>query len=58
MALWKSGLLADLLEGTWDAANFYPEAFPTELVTWKTMTGLAYEVLIHLQAGRLVGLWY
>jgi hypothetical protein len=58
VALRKSGLLADLLEATWDAANFYPEAFSTELVAWKAITDLASEVSIHFQAGRLVGLWY
>jgi hypothetical protein len=58
VALRKSGLLADLLEGTWDAANFYPEAFSTELVAGKTITDLASEVPIHFQAARLVGLWY
>ena len=58
MALRKSGLLAVLLESTWDTANFYPEVFSTELLAWKAITDLASEVLIHFQAGRLVGLRY
>jgi hypothetical protein len=57
VALRKSGLLAILLEAMWDAANFYPEAFSTDLLAWKTITDLASEVLIHFRAGRLVGLY-
>ena len=58
MALRKSGLLADPSEGTWDAANFYSDVFCMELAAWEITTGLASEVSIHFQAGRLVGLWY
>jgi hypothetical protein len=39
VALRKSGLLADLLERTWEAAIFYPKAFSMELAAWKTVPG-------------------
>ena len=58
MALRKSELLADLSEGTWDAANFYSDVFCMELAAWEITTGLASEIPNCFRAGRSVGLWY
>jgi nucleotide-binding universal stress UspA family protein len=58
VALRKRELLADLSEGTWDAANFYSDVFCTELAAWEITTGLAFEIPNRFRAGRSVGLWY
>jgi nucleotide-binding universal stress UspA family protein len=58
VALRKSELLADLSEGTWDAANFYSDVFCMELAAWEITTGLASEIPNRFRADRSVGLWY
>jgi nucleotide-binding universal stress UspA family protein len=58
VALRKRELLADLSEGTWDAANFYSDVFCMELAAWEITTGLAFEIPNRFRAGRSVGLWY
>ncbi len=55
MALRKSELLADLSEGTWDAANFYSDVYCMELAAWEITTGLASEISNRFLAGRSVG---